>query len=63
MTLLSKVHFSVEAESNSKHFQFLTRHYCQKLGLSTEVEFLSEPRLGSYHLPQAFHQAWYDETY
>ena len=46
MTLLSRVHLSVEAESDSEHFQFLTQHYCQKLGLSTEVEFLSEPRAG-----------------
>ena len=46
MTLLSRAHFSVEAKSDFEYFHFLTRHYCQKLGLSTEVEFLSEPRPG-----------------
>ena len=46
MTLLSRTHLFVEAESDSKHFQFLTRHCYRKLGISTEVEFLSEPRLG-----------------
>ena len=46
LTLLSRVHLSVNAESDSVHFQFLTQHYCQKLGLSTEVEFLSEPMSG-----------------
>ena len=46
MTLLSREHLSIEAESNSDLFQFWTRHYCRKLGLSTEVEFLSEPNPG-----------------
>ena len=46
MTLLSWVHLFVKAESDFEHFQFLTRHCCQKLGISTEVEFLSEPRDG-----------------
>ena len=46
MTLLSRAHISIEAESNSENFKFLTRHYCRKLGFSTEVEFLSEPKLG-----------------
>ena len=46
MTLLHRVHLSVEAESDSELFQFWTRHYCQKLGLSTEVEFFSDPRPG-----------------
>ena len=46
MTLHSRLHLSVKAESNFEHFQFLTRHYCRKLGISKEVEFLSEPRLG-----------------
>ena len=45
LTLLPRAHLSVEAESDSELFQFWTRHYFQKLGLSTEVEFLSEPRL------------------
>ena len=36
----------MEAESDSEHFQFLTYHYIEKLGLFTEEEFLSEPRLG-----------------
>ena len=43
MTLLSREHLSVEAESDSEYFQFLTRHCCQKLGLSIKVEFLSNP--------------------
>ena len=46
MTLLSRAHISIEAESDSENFQFLTRHYCRKLRLSTEVEFLSDPRPG-----------------
>ena len=46
MTLLCRVHHSVKAESDSEHFQFLTRHYYRKLGICTEVEFLSEPRPG-----------------
>ena len=36
----------MEVESDSEHFQFLTYHYIEKLGLFTEEEFLSEPRLG-----------------
>ena len=44
MTLLHRAHLSVEAESNSEVFQFWTRHYCHKLGLSTEVKFFSEHR-------------------
>ena len=47
MTLLSRVHLSVEAESDSKHFQLLTYHYSEKLWLSTEVEFVSEPKVYS----------------
>ena len=46
LTLLSKAHIFVEVETDSDHFQFFTRHYYRKLGLSTEVEFLSEARLG-----------------
>ena len=46
MTFLSRVHLSIEVESNSEHFQFLTYHYSGKLGLSKEVEFLSEPSIG-----------------
>ena len=46
MTLLSREHIYVEAESNSEHFQFLTYHYIGKLRLFIEEEFLSEPRLG-----------------
>ena len=46
MTLLSRAHPSVKVESDSEHFQFLTRHCCQKLGISIEGEFLSEPRPG-----------------
>ena len=52
MTLLSRVHLSGEAESNSEHFQFLTLHYCRKLGLSREVEFLSERRPGLISSPK-----------
>ena len=44
MTLLSRAHLSVKAESDSDHFQFLNRHYYRKLWLSIEVEFLSEPK-------------------
>ena len=36
------MHLSVEAEFDSEHFQFSM----WKLGLSTEEEFLSEPRVG-----------------
>ena len=46
MTLLSRAHLYFKAEYDSDHFQFLTRHYHQKLGLSTEVKFLSEPKHG-----------------
>ena len=46
MNLLSRAHLSVEAEFDFEHFQFLTLHSYRKLGLSTEVEFLNEPRLG-----------------
>ena len=46
LTLLPRAHLSVEAESNSEHFQFLTYHCIGKLGLFTEEEFLSEPRIG-----------------
>ena len=53
MTLLSRAHLSVEAESDFEHFQFLTRHYCRKLGLSTEVGFLSEPRPGLISSPKS----------
>ena len=45
LTLLSRAHLSVEAESDSKHFQFLTYHCIEKLGIFTEEEFLSDPRL------------------
>ena len=51
MTLLSRAHLSVEQEYDSERFQFLTQYYCRKLGLSTEVEFLSEPRLGLISSP------------
>ena len=43
MTLLSRAHLSVEEKSDSEHFQFLTYHYIEKLGIFTEEEFLSEP--------------------
>ena len=36
------MHLSVEAEFDSKYFQFSVR----KLGISIEEEFLSEPRIG-----------------
>ena len=36
------MHLSVEAEFDSEHFQFSM----QKLGLSTEEEFLSETSIG-----------------
>ena len=39
-------HLFVDAEYDSEHFQFLTYHCIGKLGLFTEEEFLSEPRLG-----------------
>ena len=42
MTLHSRAHLSVEAEFDSKHFQFR----CGKLGLLVEEEFLSEPGIG-----------------
>ena len=32
---------------------FWTRHCCQKLGLFTEVEFLSEPKPGLIYSPQS----------
>ena len=41
MTLHWRVHLSVEADFNSEHFQFSM----QKLGLSTEDEFLSDTRI------------------
>ena len=46
MNVLSRVHLSVEAKFYSEHFQFLTRHCCQKLGLSIEVDFLNESKTG-----------------
>ena len=46
MTLLSRAHLFVETESDSEDFQFLTRHCNGKLGISTKVDFLSEPRPG-----------------
>ena len=46
ITLLPRAYISIEAKYDSEHFHFLTQHCCQKLGLSTEVEFLSEPRPG-----------------
>ena len=46
MTLLSRAHLSVEAESDYEHFQFLACHYIGKLGIFTEEEFLSEPSIG-----------------
>ena len=39
-----KGHLSVEAEFDSKHFQF----WCGKLGLSTKDEFLSEHSIGLF---------------
>ena len=53
MTLLSRVHLSIEEESNSDLFKFWTRYYCQKLGISTEVEFLSDPRHGLISSPKS----------
>ena len=38
------VHLYIEAESNSKVFQFWTCHSRWKLGLFTEEEFFGEPR-------------------
>ena len=52
MTLLPRAHLSIEAESNFEYFQILTRHYYQKLGISTEVEFLSEPSPGLISSPK-----------
>ena len=46
MILLCTAHLSIEEESDSEHFQFLTRHYCGKLGLFIEEEFSSEPIIG-----------------
>ena len=40
------MHISVEVESDSKHFQFLTCHYCGKLGIFTEEEFFSDLSIG-----------------
>ena len=53
LNLLSMAHLSVEAESDSEHFQFLTRHCYRKLGLSIEVELLSEPRPGLISSPKS----------
>ena len=39
------MHLSIEAESDSEHFQFLTYHYSGKLGIFIEVEFLSDPNI------------------
>ena len=52
MNLLYRVHLSVETESNFELFQFWTRHYCRKLGISTEVEVFSEPRPGLISSPK-----------
>ena len=46
MTLLPRAHLFVEIESDSELLKFLTYHYIGKLGLFTEVEFLSEPSIG-----------------
>ena len=53
LTLLSRVHFFAEEESDSKHVQFFTQHYCGKLGLSIEVEFLSETKPGFISSPKS----------
>ena len=60
-------HLSVEAESDSEHFQFLTQHCCQKLGISVEVEFLSEPRPGLISSSKSkfrdkYQSIWLDKT-
>ena len=46
LTLHWRAHLYVEADFDSEHFQFLTCHYCKKLGLLTEVEFLSGSNIG-----------------
>ena len=53
MKLLYRVHLSIETEFDYEHFQFLTRHYYQKLGLSIEEGFLSDPRLGLISSPKS----------
>ena len=67
MTLLSRAHLFVEAESDSELFQFWTRHCCQKLGIYIEVEFLSDlkPRLISSSksmFRDQYQSIWFDKT-
>ena len=40
------MHLSLEAEFDSEHFQFLTYHCIEKLGIFIEEKFLSEPKIG-----------------
>ena len=44
LTLHWRAHLSIEAKFDSEHFQFSM----QKLGISTEEEFLSETKIGFY---------------
>ena len=54
MILHWRVHLSVEAEFDSKHFQFSM----QKLGLSTEEEFLSETSIGFFSHQNLSLETW-----
>ena len=40
------MYICVESESHSEHFQILTYQNYGKLGIFTEEEFLSEPKIG-----------------
>ena len=67
MNLLLRAHLSVEAESDSEHFQFLTYRYIEKLGIFTKEEFLSDPRLrllssSKSKFRDQYQSIWFDRT-